>query len=198
MSAAGNGVELMVYAFVMTITPGPNNILLLSSGLNFGLRRTLWHIGGVVSGVLLQMCAVGAGLGALLAMAPRLQLLLKLVGSVYMVWLARQLWLAGEFQARQAPQPIRYHQAVSFQFVNPKAWLMVTTAIAAFVPAGAHYPLRVLSAALLFCLVALPCNLLWAASGARLRHWLRDAASFRRVNQGMAFLAALTVALFWC
>lgn len=189
--------ELMVYTCVMTITPGPNNILLLSSGLNFGLRRTLWHLCGIVSGMLLLIWAMGAGLGTLLMLEPRLQLLLKIVGSVYMCWLARLLWRAGEFQARQTAQPLRFHQAVCFQFANPKAWLMATSLIAAFVPMGEHYPLRVLFASLVFSVVSVPCITLWAASGERLRQWLRDAQSFRRANRVLAGAAALTVVLFW-
>lgn len=190
-------IELSLYAAVMTVTPGPNNLLLLASGLNFGLRATLWHAAGIVTGVTLQIWGVGAGLGTLFAIEPRLQWLLKLVGSVYMAWLAFRLWQVSELRMRHAASPFRFHQALLFQFINPKAWLMATTVIAAFVPASQHYVLQVTTAGMLFSLVSVPCILLWAACGARLRHWLGDAARFRAANRSMAVLALLTIPLFW-
>lgn len=190
-------IELSLYAAVMTITPGPNNLLLLASGLNFGLRATLWHVGGIVAGVTLQIWGVGAGLGTLFALEPRFQLLLKLVGSLYMAWLALRLWQASELRMRHSASPFRFHQALLFQFINPKAWLMATTVIAAFVPATQHYAREVASTGMVFSLVSVPCILLWAASGARLRHWLGDTARFRAANRTMAVLAVLTILLFW-
>jgi threonine/homoserine/homoserine lactone efflux protein len=137
---------LITYTVVMTITPGPNNILLLSSGLNFDLRRTGWHMAGILSGVLLQICVTGAGLGALFALVPELQILLKLTGSLYMLWLARRLWFTGTLHAAPANRSIRYGEALAFQFMNPKTWIMATTVIAVFVPAGDAYSERVVTA----------------------------------------------------
>lgn len=188
---------LMTFTVVMTITPGPNNLLLLSSGLNFGLYRTTRHMVGILSGVLLQICVTGAGLGALFALIPEIQTVLKLAGSIYMVWLAGQLWRAGELHATTAVQPVGFLEALVFQFVNPKAWIMATTVIAAFVPAGEEYKERVVMAGLIFTSVALPCISVWAASGAVLRAWIQNSVVLRRVNQGMAILSALTAVLFW-
>jgi threonine/homoserine/homoserine lactone efflux protein len=89
---------LTAYALVMTITPGPNNVLLLASGLTFGLRRTGGHLAGVLAGTGLMICLVGAGLGALFVTVPASQTVLKFAGSVYMLWLAYQLWNAGELK----------------------------------------------------------------------------------------------------
>jgi len=188
---------LVSYAFVMTITPGPNNLLLMSSGLLFGLRRTAHHLLGVVAGMAAQICAVGAGLGALFAWEPRLQLLVKLVGSGYMLWLSSRLWRSGAWQAAQVSQPFRFWQALVFQFVNPKAWLMATTVVAVFTPAGDHFTTRLLATSLVFVSIGLPCSGSWAVFGAGLRTWLRDPATMQRINRVMALLCASTIILFW-
>lgn len=190
-------LSLAAYAFVMTITPGPNNVLLLASGLAFGLRRTGWHLAGVLAGTWLMICLVGAGLGTLFIAVPAAQTVLKLAGSAYMLWLARQLWNADALPTANAQRPIRFFEAAVFQIVNPKVWMMATTVIAAFVPAGDQYAQRVVTAALLFIAVAVPCITLWAASGSLIRSWIHNSATLRRINRVMALLAAATVVLFW-
>lgn len=188
---------LVTYTVVMAITPGPNNLLLLSAGLNFGLYRTVWHMAGILSGVLLQICVTGAGLGALFVLLPETQTALKLAGSVYMLWLGRRLWHAGELRATAAGRPIGFGEALVFQFVNPKAWVMATTVIAAFVPAGDEYAERVVKARLIFTVAALPCISVWSARGAALHAWIQNPDALRRINRGMATLSALTAFLFW-
>lgn len=188
---------LMAYTVVMTITPGPNNLLLLSSGLNFGLYRTAFHMAGILSGVLLQICITGAGLGTLFALVPEIQTLLKLAGSIYMLWLAQRLWHLSDPPVATAERPIGFGEALVFQFINPKAWVMATTVIAAFAPAGDEYAERVVTAGLIFIGVALPCITVWAASGAFLRSRIQSPIALRRINRGMAILSALTAFLFW-
>lgn len=188
---------LVTYTVVMTITPGPNNLLLLSSGLTFGLIRTGWHMAGILCGVLLQICVTGAGLGVLFTRFPDLQTVLKLAGTLYMVWLAKRLWKASELRATNTARPIGLGAALVFQFVNPKAWVMATTVIAAFVPVGGAYAERVATAGLIFTGVALPCISVWAASGAWLRSLVNNAAARQTINRSMAALSALTAILFW-
>lgn len=188
---------LVTYTVVMSITPGPNNLLLLSSGLTFGLTRTGWHMAGILCGVLLQICVTGAGLAVLFTRFSHLQTVLKLAGTLYMLWLARRLWNAGELKSVSAARPIGLGAAMVFQFVNPKAWVMATTIIAAFVPAGEAYAERVVTAGLIFTGVSLPCIAIWAASGAWLRSAVQNTATRQRVNRSMAALSALTALLFW-
>ncbi|HES76492.1 MAG TPA: LysE family translocator [bacterium] len=190
-------LALTAYAFVMTITPGPNNVLLLSSGLNFGLRRTGWHLAGILCGTLLMIGGVGAGLSPLFEQASGLQTFLKLAGSVYMLWLARQLWQVDTLHAAEVARPIRFGEAALFQAINPKVWLMAITVNAAFVPPGEHYAEHLAIAALIFAVTAIPCITLWAASGAALRVWIENPLALRRINRLMAILAATTVVLFW-
>lgn len=188
---------LVVYAVVMAITPGPNNLLLLSSGLIFGLRRTTGHLTGILAGVWLQICLTGLGLGLLFSRFPALQLALKMLGTLYMLWLAWRLWRAAAAQAKSSARPIGFFAALGFQFVNPKAWLMATTVIAVFVPSGAVYAERLAITALIFIVVALPCITLWAASGAWLRGLLQQTLWRQTINRGLALLSAMTALLFW-
>ncbi|MFD2112559.1 LysE family translocator [Thiorhodococcus fuscus] len=190
-------VALIVYAFVMSITPGPNNVMLMSSGLIFGLGRTWPHLLGIPAGVMVQLWVTGAGLGGVFALEPRLQVVLKVLGSVYLLWLARRLWRAAELEEAEAGRPIGFMQALVFQFVNPKAWLISVTVISTFLSAGEGYALRLCVISLVFVAVGLPCMLVWAAFGAGLRPWLSDRIVARRINRAMATLAALTVLLFW-
>lgn len=192
---------LATYAFVMSVTPGPNNLMLAASGLLFGLVRSLPHMLGILVGVAVQIGAVGAGLGAVFAAEPRLQLGLKAFGTAYLLWLARGLWRAGEAGAlgdadTPTGQPISWWQAALFQGVNPKAWLSAVTVVAAFVPAGSG-PGRLAAVAIVFCAVGLPCMLLWAGFGSVLKARLRDPGAVRALNRAMAGLAAATAALFW-
>jgi threonine/homoserine/homoserine lactone efflux protein len=188
---------LALYSMVMTFTPGPNNLLLLSSGLSFGLSRTARHMTGIMTGVMLQICLVGAGLGVLFARFPELQTVLKFVGTIYMLWLAWRLWNAGGIKAADTARPIGFFEAMVFQFVNPKTWVMATTVVAAFVPAGDGYAERLVLAGLVFNVAAFPGISMWAASGAWLRSLVHDGASRQRLNRIMAALSALTAMLFW-
>lgn len=188
---------LIAYSFVMTITPGPNNVLLLSSGLRFGLRRTWLHVAGIIFGTLLMIGLVGAGLGELFTQLPSMQIALKLIGSAYMLWLARRLWLTSELQGKEVSKPIGFVEAALFQPANPKVWLMAITVNAAFVPAGDQYAERVVVAALVLGATAIPCISLWAAGGAGLRTWIHSPTILRRVNRAMATISVATLFLFW-
>lgn len=190
-------VPLIAYAFVMSITPGPNNVMLMSSGLLFGLGRTCPHLLGIPAGVIVQLGITGAGLGAVFAHEPRLQVALKVAGSIYLLWLASRLWLAVELEETETGRPIGFMQALTFQFINPKAWLISVTVVSTFLPPGEEYALRLLVVSLVFASIGLPCMLVWAAFGAGLRPWLRERAVARSINRAMATLAALTVLLFW-
>lgn len=190
-------MALAIYAFVMSITPGPNNLMLTTSGLVFGMARTWPHILGIPFGVAVQLSAVGAGLGAIFALEPRLQVALKVIGTLYLLWLAAKLWRAGELRDASMARPIGFFQAAAFQFVNPKAWLIAGTVIAAFVAPGEGYASRLAMVCLVFTVIGIPCMSVWAAFGAGLRQVLKDRRKLLLVNRTMAALAALTAVLFW-
>lgn len=193
----GSLTALALYAFVMSITPGPNNLMLTTSGLVFGLKRTWPHLLGIPVGVALQLAAVGAGLGAVFAVEPAIQVALKLAGTVYLTWLAYKLWRAAEMREADIAKPITFLQAAAFQFANPKAWLIAVTVIAAFVAPGDGYAMRLALVCGMFAAVGTPCMLVWAAFGAGLRRFLEEPAKLLLVNRTMAALAAVTAGLFW-
>ena len=166
---------LMTFAFVSSITPGPNNIMLASSGIWFGFRRSIPHMLGITAGfgVLLAICA--AGIGTLVMAVPAMQTLLKVGGSGYLLYLAWQMRaMRFDREAEQAHQPMGFLAAAIFQFANPKAWIMAITGGSAFLPQMAPVSLAIGVYCLVFCAVNLPCISVWAGAGALLRRFLSD------------------------
>ncbi|MES2257148.1 MAG: LysE family translocator [Pseudomonadota bacterium] len=168
-------IPLMSFAFVSSITPGPNNIMLTSSGIRFGFRRSIPHMLGITIGfgVLLALCA--AGIGALVMAVPLLQTVLKIAGSAYLLYLAWQMRsMRFDRKVEQAQRPIGFVAAAVFQFCNPKAWIMAITGGSAFLPQLAPVSLAIGVYCLVFCAVNLPCISVWTGAGALLRRFLAD------------------------
>lgn len=175
-----------LFAFASSITPGPNNLMLLASGVNFGLRRTLPHLLGVCAGFVLLLLAVGLGLAGLFQHWPAAYTALKGVGAAYLLYLAWAVARAGSPAPREAAQPLGFWGAAAFQWVNVKAWMMGVTAFSAY--AGASSWAGVLSVTVVFALVNLPCLTTWTLLGSRLRHWMRQGRRQRNFNRTMALL----------
>jgi threonine/homoserine/homoserine lactone efflux protein len=127
-------LPFVTYTFVMSITPGPNNVMLTASGANFGFRRTVPHIFGVAVGFVVQLLAVCAGLSALFARWPALQGALGWVGAAYLLYLGWRMLGRSEAQAGRNARPVSFLEAAMFQFLNPKAWVMTVTAATLFLP----------------------------------------------------------------
>lgn len=170
-------LPLASFAFVSSITPGPNNIMLTSSGIWFGFRRSLPHMLGITFGfgVLLAVCAVG--IGELVVAVPSLVTLLKMLGCGYLLYLAWQLRRMGvSGDSERAARPMGFWAAAMFQFANPKAWVMAITGASAFLPALHQQVagLAILLYCLVFCIINLPCVSVWAVAGAMLRRYLEQ------------------------
>jgi threonine/homoserine/homoserine lactone efflux protein len=180
---------IAVYAFAMSITPGPNNIMLAASGLRFGFWRTLPLMLGINAGFISLLAVCGTGIGALVTAEPRVSLGLKLAGSAYLLWLAWKLWHAGK-PGDGASRPLGFIGAALFQYVNPKAWVMAVSAMAAFPDRAPDYWMGVLAVVVVFGLVNLPCIACWALFGAGIRRWLDNPLVMTLVNRGMALLTA--------
>ncbi|MDM9560393.1 MULTISPECIES: LysE family translocator [Bordetella] len=179
---------LALFALVSSITPGPNNIMLASSGLTFGFRRTIPHMLGVNLGFTLMLVLVGVGLGAAFEQFPWLYTVLKYAGALYLLYLAWKIALAGPLESgAQRGQPFTFLQAALFQWVNPKAWVMAVGVIATYTPQAGFY-FNLMLAALVCCLVNLPSIGIWAAFGAALQHVLHRPMAIRLFNIGMALL----------
>jgi threonine/homoserine/homoserine lactone efflux protein len=191
-------IALIGFAFVSSVTPGPNNMMLMASGANFGVRRTLPHMAGVAIGFALMIFLVGIGLIGLFDAWPPLFTVLKVVSAAYLLWLAWKIATApppAPGAATSSGKPMTFVQAALFQWVNPKAWTMALTAIAVY--AGSRSIATVIGVAAIFGAINLPVVSLWAGMGQYLQRWLTDPRRHRVFNWGMAALlvASLAVAL---
>ncbi len=185
-------LALVGFAFVTSVTPGPNNMMLLASGVNFGLRRTVPHMLGISVGHSVMVFLVGLGVAGVFLAHPLALTALKVAAVGYMLWLAWEIARSGApGEGRAVGQPMTFLQAAAFQWVNPKAWAMALGAVAAYVPApsvGAYALVAVV-----FAGVNLPSVSLWAAAGQGLRRWLEGPGRLRLFNWGMAGLLVLSL-----
>ena len=181
------------YSFVMSITPGPNNVMLTASGATFGFRRTVPHMLGISSGCAVQLLAVCAGLGAIFGRWPDLQAALRWIGAAYLLYLGvRMLGGAGPSGTSATHRPVTFLEAAIFQFLNPKAWIMTLTAATLFLP----HELGVLAAGVymlaIMVVMNMPCIAVWALFGSSLRRFLERPASRAGFNAAMAVALATT------
>jgi threonine/homoserine/homoserine lactone efflux protein len=185
-------IALVGFAFASSITPGPNNLMLLASGVNFGLRRTVPHMLGISFGHALMVFLVGLGLAGLFLAEPRLVVALKVASVTYMLWLAWKIATAAPpREGAPVGRPFTALQAAAFQWVNPKAWAMALTATAVYAQDRSAATMAVV--AVIFCAVNLPSVAVWAAMGQALRRLL-DRPGWRvAFNRGMAVLLVLSL-----
>ncbi|BBP58400.1 LysE family translocator [Pseudomonas sp. St316] len=178
-----------LFALVTSITPGPNNTMLLASGVNFGFNRTIPHMLGITCGFFSLVLAVGLGLGAVFQTYPLLYTALRYIGAAYLVYLAWKIAHSGPVSESQAGDttPMSYWGAAAFQWVNPKAWIMAIGAISTYTPLQGYF-FNVLVIAAVFALINLPSVSLWVVCGSLLRNLLGDRRWLRLFNWGMALL----------
>lgn len=187
---------LIVYAFVTTITPGPNNTMLVASGVNFGFARSVPHILGISIGFSIMVMLVGTGLGTLFEAFPLLHNILRWVGFAYLAYLA---WMIARSQPYEfndddsnSSRPMSFLAAAAFQWVNPKAWIMALGAITTYLP-NPTTALGMFLVAAIFFVVGTPCISLWAMFGTWISRSLTNPLHFRIVNFVLA--AALVLSL---
>lgn len=187
-------LALIAYSLVTSITPGPNNLMLLASGVNFGFRRTVPHIFGIGAGFLVLLLAVGLGLGALLVAFPQLHLGLKIAGGVYLLYLAYRIAMSRSLSSKNGSdaQPMTFLQAAAFQWVNPKAWMIAVTGMAVYTDPVSPMASMLIVAAV-FAAVNLPSVSSWAAFGTMLRGFLSDPVRLKWFNIAMGVLLAATL-----
>ncbi|MEZ5852042.1 MAG: LysE family translocator [Hyphomicrobiaceae bacterium] len=184
------------YAFVTSITPGPNNGMLLASGANFGFARTIPHIAGINLGFGAMVLAVGLGAGSLFTQWPALFLVVKLIGASYLAYLAWRIATASAPDGdANLGSPMTFIAAAAFQWVNPKAWIMVIGALSTYLPVTGGTG-AVVALATIYVLVNLPCIIVWAASGVAVRRILTTPthlAIFNRVMAGLLLISLLPI-----
>jgi threonine/homoserine/homoserine lactone efflux protein len=187
-------LALLVFAFVTSVTPGPNNLMLLVSGVNFGFVRTIPHMLGISSGFLSLLVAVGFGLGAVLTAFPSLHFALKIAGGAYLLYLAWRIAMSRSMGKGDdaGGRPMTFLEAAAFQWINPKAWVMAVSGMAIYTNAEAPF-LSVLLISVAFAAVNLPSVSSWAGFGMVLRGFLADPVRLKWFNIAMGMLLAATL-----
>ncbi len=179
---------LVVFAAVMSGTPGPNNMMLLASGVNFGFRRSIPHMLGISFGVMVLLLAVGFGLNEVFQRWPVIFTVIKYAGGAYLIWLAWMIANSGPLEdgSRETRgRPMSFIEAAAFQWINPKAWVMAVGAIATYTNESA-YGLTVIVVAVVFGLVSGPSTGTWTVFGVALKRFLADPKTNRIFNIAMA------------
>ncbi|MEY8772917.1 LysE family translocator [Erwinia sp. ACCC 02193] len=176
------------YVTVMSITPGPNNLMLATSGVNFGMRRTVPMMFGITLGCALQIAIAALLLDSLLLWMSAIRLPLTLLGCAYLLWLSWKIFRAGAPELREKARPLTLLGSALFQVVNPKAWLMATNV--ALIYSASSGILPIMSG---FAALNLPCILVWAMMGDRLGRHLQVAWKLRAFNSAMALSLVATI-----
>jgi threonine/homoserine/homoserine lactone efflux protein len=191
-------LPLLSYAFVASITPGPNNLMLSASGIAFGWRRTVPHLLGVPVGFGALLLVCGYGVGAIIERNPKAGLALQIVGSVYLLYLAWSMRYALAPTATGArARPIGFGEAVLFQFANPKGWIMALTTASVFVPAFGDGAAALWVVVALFVAVNVPCIVSWVLLGVSARRYLGDPRWRRASSIVLVVLMLYTVVAIW-
>lgn len=186
-------LSLAIFSFVTSITPGPNNIMLLASGINFGLKRTMPHAIGVSLGFFVMLLAVGIGIGALIKSSPIIYNILKYLGALYLLWLAWKTAISHSVEQNSNKQgsPLTLLEAALFQWINPKSWMMAISGITLYT--SPQYPyISMLLVAIIFTLINFPCVAIWATLGHSLRERLKNPKILKLFNFIMGGLLALS------
>jgi threonine/homoserine/homoserine lactone efflux protein len=181
-------LAFVIFAVVMYFTPGPNNIMLLSSAVTYGFRRTVPHIAGITIGVAFMAAAVGLGLGTVFIAYPVLQTILKYAGAAYLIYLAVAIAMSGPVKRQDNRRgPMTFWGAVMFQWVNAKGWVMVIGTITAYA-AIASFPWNIVIQTALYLLLGPLSCATWALFGSALRPLLASERTVRAFNIVMAIL----------
>jgi threonine/homoserine/homoserine lactone efflux protein len=188
---------LLLFAFVSTVTPGPNNVILWASGIRFGVRATLPHVAGSAIGVGAMVALAAAGVAAVLSAIPGSDVELRVIGTVYLVYLAYRVAGSGAPGEAQAPQPLTVQQAVVFQFLNPKAYLFALAAVSTYRPGGLQVVVGSALVVVVIMLIVVPSATVWAAGGRLLAPLFASPARHRVLTAVLAALLAVTIALIW-
>jgi threonine/homoserine/homoserine lactone efflux protein len=194
-------VSVATLSFVMSATPGPNNVLFAASGARVGYARTLPGIAGMLMGFAMILAACAAGVGEVVARAPRAQLAMTVVASTYMLWLARRLWTADTTNLAQGPNAqglITWWQMAVLQLANPKTWLASLAFASGYLAANSPGGVTVdLVGVCVFLLVVSISSSAWTIFGAAFRARRSSSLWQQRFNRTLAVVAVLTIATFW-
>ncbi len=195
----GGLVPLIVFSFSMAFTPGPNNIMVTASGVNFGFRRSLPHMIGIAVGVFIMVMIVGLGLAQIFIYEPRLQTALKYIGACYLIFLA---WRISQTPFGQKEtiigSPVKFWQAVLFQWVNPKGWVFALGTLTTYTTASGNMITETFGIALINTLTSFLSVVIWGSFGSAMSPYLSNERSRKLFNHLMAGLLVLSlIPVFW-
>ncbi|MGI2025438.1 LysE family translocator [Shewanella glacialipiscicola] len=187
-------LAIALFAFSSGITPGPNNIMLMTSGVNFGVKRSIPHLMGISLGFPTMILAIGLGLSALFQTYPVIHQIIKVVGIAYLLYLS---WLiansSSKMEGKTIAKPFSFIQAAAFQWVNPKGWIMAVGAIATFTSVQQDLTAQVITIATVFLCIAFPCALVWLGFGVVLKRLLKNPRQQKIFNISMAVLLVASI-----
>ena len=190
-------IGISVFGFVTSVTPGPNNTYLLTSGMNFGTRRSLTYINGIMVGLVLMFSAIYLGVGALFDAYPQIQEWLKYVGFAYILYMAYGIISSSFASKHEEIRQVGFFRATLFQLVNPKAWIVVMSVVAAYLPEKPTLP-QVAWTLAVFLIATYPGAVIWAAFGEAMSGLLSKTTPRRIFNITAAVLlvASMVPVLF--
>lgn len=182
-------IALILFILSTSGTPGPNNIMILTSGVNHGIRKSLPHILGVNIGFPVMIICVGLGIMSLFQQWPILHQLIQVIGIIYLAYLAYKIaTMPVSREIKDEKKPISFMQAAAFQWVNPKAWVMSVSAIVAFSVPGSNTLEQVLIISGSYFIFGAPCSFAWLMVGKWLQNILSQAKYIKRFNRVMAIV----------
>tara|TARA_B100000131_G_scaffold184024_1_gene177393 strand:- start:150 stop:749 length:600 start_codon:yes stop_codon:yes gene_type:complete len=185
-------IALVSFYFVMYVTPGPNNAMMLASGLKFGLKKTIPHMSGITIGHIIQLVSVCLGLGVIFQIFPEIQKILKVICSIYILYLGYKILGSFSKIKMNDSRPLKFHEAALFQIVNPKAWTISSMVASGFLPKEGNLIISILFIALT-ALIICPLSIApWAAFGAAIRNLIQNYQTKRLIEYCLAFLLLIT------
>tara|TARA_B100000579_G_scaffold429833_1_gene442243 strand:- start:992 stop:1594 length:603 start_codon:yes stop_codon:yes gene_type:complete len=186
-------LALSVYNFVMYVTPGPNNSILTASGIKFGFFRTIPNIFGIPTGHGFQLALVCLGLGSLFTYYPFLLDILRYVGAAYILFLAYKMFGSLNISSsEEKTRPLKYYEAILFQFVNPKAWVICITAVSLFYPEKENLFIGTVFMVIMSTIINIPSISIWALGGSIIRHYLSNKTLKKIIEWLLALMLILT------
>ena len=186
---------LISFYFVMYVTPGPNNAMVLASGLKFGFLKTIPHMSGITIGHIIQLILVCFGLGKIFQIFPQIQNILKIICAIYLLYLGYKI--IGSFNKikEDGSKPLKFYEAALFQIVNPKAWTISTMAASGFLPKEGNLIISIFFIAIV-ALIICPISISpWAAFGSAIRNFVKNKRIKALIEYFLAFLLLITAIL---
>ena len=188
-------VALVSYYFVMYVTPGPNNAMVLTSGLKFGFIKTIPHISGITIGHILQLILVCLGLGKIFQIFPEIQNILKVICAIYLLYLGYKIIGSFSEHDKNSSRPLKFYEASLFQFLNPKAWTIAIMVASGFFPREENLIIAVSFIALIAFIICPLSISPWAAFGSAIRNLVKNNKLKALIEYFLAFLLLLTAIL---